>query len=249
MNILIVKGSPRGARGGSSLCADALARGIKKAGGNVKQVILKDYNIKHCTGCFGCWSATPGKCVLKDDMEELMEMQKDADLMVLSTPVYVFTVPGLVKDFLDRRFPILDWNLKMAQAHAYQDLRVKMPDCFFISTAALPDMYQFEVLDALYERLAPVRKIGGKGRVYIPGAERMMFKEKLPEFTPLFELLEKAGEEIIRLKGVSAETEKAIDQFVTYTQEQKEQLRQEHNEFWGVIMKEQKRKKAAGIKQ
>ena len=55
-------------------------------------IYLKDKDIKHCSGCFTCWTKTPGKCIHKDDMEELLHKISQADVIVYATPLYYYTV-------------------------------------------------------------------------------------------------------------------------------------------------------------
>jgi len=61
---------------------------------------LKDYNIKFCLGCENCLKRD--KCVINDDMEFLMNKILEADGLILSSPVYIENVSGLLKTFLDR---------------------------------------------------------------------------------------------------------------------------------------------------
>jgi multimeric flavodoxin WrbA len=54
-----------------------------------------------CTGCLSCYR-NGGKCILQDDFEELRQMWIKADAIVYSVPVYVVSIPGQLKNFIDR---------------------------------------------------------------------------------------------------------------------------------------------------
>lgn len=106
MNILIINGSPRGEKSNTIKLADAFVDGMNESGENtVTTVELNRLDIKACRGCFGCWKATPGKCVIKDDMPELLEKIIGADMIIYSFPLYYFGVPGLMKNMIDRQLP------------------------------------------------------------------------------------------------------------------------------------------------
>lgn len=47
-----------------------------------------------------------GNCVQKDDMTEIYEKMKDADIIVLVSPVYFYTWTSLMKRMIDRTFAI-----------------------------------------------------------------------------------------------------------------------------------------------
>ncbi len=102
MNILAVNGSPHGPRGNTEAILQPFLEGARQAGAQTETVYLKDKHIEHCIGCFSCWLNRPGVCVHKDDMPALLEQVRQADVLVLATPLYVFTFSGLLKDFLDR---------------------------------------------------------------------------------------------------------------------------------------------------
>ena len=69
-------------------------------------VYLKDKKINPCLGCYTCWFRTPGTCVHQDDMPELLERRRHSDIIVYATPLYVYTVSGMMKDFMDRGLPL-----------------------------------------------------------------------------------------------------------------------------------------------
>jgi multimeric flavodoxin WrbA len=101
-NILIISASPRKGGNSDTLC-DQFAKGAKEAGNKVEKIFLKNYHINYCTGCGVC--NTTHKCVLKDDMEPLLDKMVAADAIVLSTPVYFYSMAGQMKTFIDRCVP------------------------------------------------------------------------------------------------------------------------------------------------
>ncbi|MDR1961461.1 MAG: flavodoxin family protein, partial [Gracilibacteraceae bacterium] len=71
--------------------------------------------IKPCRGCFACWNKTPGKCVIRDEMAEILEKLVSADVIIWSFPLYYFSVPGGLKTLIDRQLPL---NLPFMSAEA-----------------------------------------------------------------------------------------------------------------------------------
>lgn len=112
MKILLINGSPKGKRSNSLRLAKSFIEGIKAVNENtntpveVDELELASLTIGACKGCFACWKATPGKCVIKDDMQTVIEKQLSSDLIVWSFPLYYFNVPGLLKNLIDRQLPM-----------------------------------------------------------------------------------------------------------------------------------------------
>jgi len=98
--ILILSASPR-RNGNSDILCDQFALGANEAGHNVEKVFLRDKNIKYCSGCYTC-EKTNGVCAYKDDMPELLQKMIDADVLVLSTPVYFYCMNAQLKTVIDR---------------------------------------------------------------------------------------------------------------------------------------------------
>ena len=80
--ILIIKGSPR-KNGNTSAMADAFAKGASENEAVITEVILKDKTIGDCVGCGAC-QKNGGICVQKDDMEEIYDAMKRADVKNMS---------------------------------------------------------------------------------------------------------------------------------------------------------------------
>ncbi len=83
--------------------AEAFSEGLESIGYDVETVYLKKYNIKHCTGCEGCYK--DGVCIVKDDMTDLYEKIDEAKVLVLASPLYFYMVSGDMKTFIDRGQP------------------------------------------------------------------------------------------------------------------------------------------------
>ena len=98
--VLIISASPR--RGGNSdtLC-DQFMMGANEAGNKAEKIFLQDKKINYCTGCGICTKNGKG-CVQKDDMAEILEKMIAADVIVMATPVYFYSMNGQMKTFIDR---------------------------------------------------------------------------------------------------------------------------------------------------
>lgn len=101
-NVLIISASPR--RGGNSdaLCDQFLA-GALAAGHKAEKVFLRDHKINYCMGCGVCNASH--RCVQQDDMAPLIDKMLAADVIVLSTPVYFYSMAAQLKTFIDRCVP------------------------------------------------------------------------------------------------------------------------------------------------
>lgn len=100
--VLILAASFR-KKGNSDLLCDEFARGATEAGNEVEKIYLNDKNIGYCRGCGVC--NTTHKCVLKDDMAEILDKMIKADVIVMATPVYFYSMNGQMKTLIDRTVP------------------------------------------------------------------------------------------------------------------------------------------------
>ena len=104
MNILVLNGSPKGERSNTIRLTHAFLDGAGWSDAVFVDISKTDVNA--CLGCFACWHATPGICVIKDDMKEILNQIIAADVIVWSFPLYYFSVPGTLKTLIDRQLPL-----------------------------------------------------------------------------------------------------------------------------------------------
>ena len=121
--VLALAGSPR--KGGNSdLLCDQFLRGAENAGHWAEKIYISDKTINYCTGCGACF-AKPGDCVQQDDMAEILEKMVAAEVIVMATPVYFYSMNGQMKTLIDRTCP------------RYTEISNK--EMYFIMTAAVEE--------------------------------------------------------------------------------------------------------------
>ncbi len=102
VKIILLHGSPR-KYGAVSKLIHIAAKGIKDAGGEYEIVYLYDYEIKEC---FGCVSDDQRicrfPCIIRDDFNNLADKLLRSDGFIIAAPIYWYSVPGRVKNFIDR---------------------------------------------------------------------------------------------------------------------------------------------------
>ena len=118
--VLIISGSPR--KGGNSdLLCDEFMRGAQDSGHTVDKINLSQKNVGYCRACYYC-RIKGGECVIKDDMAEILQSIIDADVIVMASPVYFYSIDAQLKAVIDRT--VARW------------LEVKDKEFYYIMTAA-----------------------------------------------------------------------------------------------------------------
>lgn len=101
MKILVLNGSPRPS-GNTSKMVAAFKEGAESSGHEVNVMDVCKKNIKGCLGCEYCHGRGNGKCVQKDDMQEVYSLLKEAEMLVIASPIYYHGLSGQVKCVIDR---------------------------------------------------------------------------------------------------------------------------------------------------
>ncbi|ODS42379.1 MAG: iron-sulfur protein [Candidatus Altiarchaeales archaeon IMC4] len=210
MKITAFNGSPRGKNGNTHVMVEEFLKGANDAGADVENVFLAEKEIKPCKGCFGCWVKTPGKCVIKDDMEGSLSKFMSSDIVVFATPLYADNVTGIMKNFIDRRIPILDPHLEKDEKGEcrHPSRYEKSPKIVVISNCGFPEQNHFEVLKLLFRRIARNTHSEVIAEIYRGGGE--ILKEHPLIIKPFVwkykKLLRKAGREIVETLKLTEET-------------------------------------------
>ncbi len=101
MKILAISGSPR--KGNTEFALRTIVKEANRKGAKTELILLRQKNIKHCTGCLYCDKTK--KCQINDYMQKMYGKMNKADILIIGTPNYFDNIPGLLKDLIDRTNP------------------------------------------------------------------------------------------------------------------------------------------------
>lgn len=159
--VLILSGSPR-IGGNSDILCDRFMAGALEAGNDVEKISLRQKNVGFCIACYACKKTK--RCFQKDDLNGILDKIIAADVIVMATPVYFYTMDAQMKALIDRT--VARW------------LEIRDKEFYFIATAADNDNASLErtfdgfscFLDC-FENVEEKGRIYGAG-VYLPGEVR-----------------------------------------------------------------------------
>lgn len=117
--VLVLSASFR-KHGNSDMLCDRFIQGAREAGNEVEKIYVSDMRIGYCRGCGVC--NRTHKCVQNDDMAAVLDKMVAADVIVMATPVYFYSMNGQLKTLIDRTVP------------RYEEIRGK--DFYYIVAAA-----------------------------------------------------------------------------------------------------------------
>lgn len=104
--VIAFVGSPN-ENGKTSTLVKEVIRGAEKAGASAKIYHLNNMNIKYCQACMYC-KKTGDTCCMKDDMQQIYQDMKEADAVVIGSPIYGYQISAQTKTLLDRFYALFD---------------------------------------------------------------------------------------------------------------------------------------------
>ena len=110
MKVLLINGSPR--KGGNTAIAlDEMVKVFESEGIEAEVMQIGNKAIRGCMACGAC--AKTGKCIFEDDVNIAAAKLKDADGLVIASPVYYASANGTLISFLDRLFQSAKYDKTM----------------------------------------------------------------------------------------------------------------------------------------
>ncbi len=101
--VVITLGSPR-EKGNSAMLAHRAADGVRDAGGQAVTFALHAMAIRPCRACDACQRNKDYRCLQVDDMAAVYAALREADGLLIASPVYWFTLSAQTKLFMDRLY-------------------------------------------------------------------------------------------------------------------------------------------------
>ena len=127
--ILILSSSPR-PNGNSNILCDEFTRGAKESGHEVEKINVARVKVAGCLGCGAC-QKNGGICVQKDDMDEIRGKMLAADIIVLASPIYYYSMAAQLKLVIDRTYAFF---MQLAGKRFYYIFSCAAPDESYTKT-------------------------------------------------------------------------------------------------------------------
>ena len=157
-NIVILVGSMR-IIGNTARLAQSFAKGAAK-NNNVEIVLFADYNVNPCIGCNSCFVREGNKCFQDDDMVKIYEKLRNADIVVIASPVYFYGISAQLKAIVDR--------LHTPMRNTFH---IKKLGLLLVGAAQLPNL--FDPILMQYQMVLDFFKLESIGNVLVRGVKDM----------------------------------------------------------------------------
>lgn len=213
IKILAINASPRGKKGNTERLLQPFLEGAQETGAITETIYLREKKIHHCSGCFTCWTKTPGVCAHKDDMPELLGKIRGANILVYATPLYSYSVTGLMKTFLDRNLPLaLPYMIKEGDQYVHP---MRHPEAWpkklvVISTCGFPEPHHFSGLVEMFHRLTSRPALELAGMILCPGGELLRKPQLQQVFQWYLDAAHNAGREVCELGNITPDTQSIL---------------------------------------
>lgn len=142
---------------------------------DIKYVNLSELKISNCVGCFGCWTKTPGKCVIRDDAVNVYPLIAKSDRVIYVSRIKYGSYDTTMKTMLERAIPVQkafirlyhgethhvqrDVKLKKALIVAYGDINQEEKEIFKSLVERNSHNMSFETYDIIFAKEENVEAI------------------------------------------------------------------------------------------
>jgi multimeric flavodoxin WrbA len=221
--VLAFNGSPKLEKSNTALILSPFLEGMTDAGAEVELFYTRQLNINPCTGEFHCWNTTPGECYIDDDMQTLYPKLREADLLVLATPVYI-PLPGEMQNLINRLCPlvepILEFKEGRTRAKLHADVNIRSITLF--TTSGWWELGNMDTVVRIAEELAKDMNVEFAGAVRRPHASLM--RRNGEKVNQVKHALKHAGRELTQQGRISENLLKAISQPLISEEEHRRRL-------------------------
>lgn len=154
--IVVLVGSMR-KDGNTDLLAHSFADGASK-NNIVELVSVADYNINPCIGCNSCFTKKRNQCFQNDDMPIIYDKLRNADIVVVASPVYFYGISAQLKTIIDR-----------LHTPMRNEFHVKKLALLLVGAATLPEL--FDAIKLQYQLILNFFRLEDAGMVLVRGVK------------------------------------------------------------------------------
>jgi len=189
-------------KGYTAMILEAFLKGMQEAGAQTELFYAKRLNVKACTGEFYCWNEKLGECYINDSMQLVYSKLRQADMLVLATPVYI-PLPGEMQNFFNRLCPLIDPILskRNGRTRARFHKKVKIKSIALVSVCGWWEKGNFSTVLRIAKEIARDANVKFAGAVLRPHAFLLAkYKEKAKE---ILKATKQAGFQLVRKGAIS----------------------------------------------
>ena len=172
-NIVILVGSMR-INGNTARLAQSFADGAVQ-NNNIEIVYVADYNVNPCIGCNSCFAREGNQCFQDDDMVQIYEKLRNADIVVIASPVYFYGISAQLKAIVDR--------LHTPMRNTFH---IKKLGLLLVGAAQLPNL--FDPILMQYQMVLDFFKLESIGMVLVRGVKDIGDIDDSPALKEAYEL-------------------------------------------------------------
>jgi hypothetical protein len=171
-------------------------------------------------------------------MEDILPIIDNADLIVYAVPLYIYSVPGPVKTFLDRQLPLVEPYFVEKDGITAHPRRNKGKNLktFILSVAGFPELSHFDAMIGMYKKLFKPNDERYLGEILIGWANQMSNDAFQSDYSELYNLIQQAGFEVSKNERVSQSTLTQIKELTSFTPEQVKNFQKIGNLYWDSII-------------
>lgn len=176
MLVLGIYGSPR--KGGNTdKLLDMALEGARAAGAQTRSVYVRDLKIGGCIECGGCDKT--GKCVVEDDMQSVYPLLEQADVILLASPIFFYSITAQLKALVDRSQAC--WSKRMLEKTPEERKHYDSGKGYLVAVGATKGKNLFEGARWIAKYFFDALDMNYEGDLLLPGMERRSDVQKRPE--------------------------------------------------------------------
>lgn len=109
MKVIAINGSPK-AKGNTYHAIKLVSEEMEKFGIETEIIHVGNQVFRGCMACGACAKNRDEKCIFDDGINDIIQKMKEADGIILGSPVHYSAIAGTMKSFLDRAFYVAGVN-------------------------------------------------------------------------------------------------------------------------------------------
>ena len=156
MKILILDGNPDQSNMQFEEYLADLTEELHGLDNEAMQIKLRDMDIRYCTGCWGCWVKTPGKCVFTDDSQDVCREYIRSDFVLMASPVLMGFTSALLKKTQDRLIGLLHPYIVFVEneSHHYERYEKYPKNGLLVDRSPNTDDEDIQIIKNMFHRFS-----------------------------------------------------------------------------------------------